>query len=235
MKPDSGRLIHIGINFRITPPPILSHQALLLFQQAIMSQGLEYQKLEHLDNQLVLLRETPSPLQISILVPDAQVGQIVVVAAHQHDLKSSASLFTQEAEAALGAFETVWPGQNRLIIQCDATIIKLYETTSDHAFQELWENRLAQPSQALASFDRPIRGGGLRFVMDPLLGENDPAQIEVKIESLLRDTSKIYLEAQFVWPKPSVQGEPFKIRERLERMNSYIETEIRQFILGASS
>ncbi|MHB8627080.1 MAG: hypothetical protein ACYDBJ_06915 [Aggregatilineales bacterium] len=138
----------------------------------------------------------------------------------------------QETEAALRAFEDVWSPINRQVISSDATIRELYETTMAHAFQELWERRLGQPPEALAIFEKPIRGGGLRFVMDPLINEVDPTHIEVKIESYLQDTTKIFIETQFVWPKPLLLENALNLGERLQKMNEFIQHQIYKFISG---
>lgn len=229
MKPHSRKIIHVGINFLTIPTPVINNQSSLLFQQAIIANGLDYIRTENPKNQITLIREEPSLLQISVNALEPQYGQVLVVAPN---LKCSLDLFIQETEAALKAFESVWISPNRQIIKCDSTIRDLYETTSQHAFQELWEKRLGQPSQSLASFGRPIRGGGLRFVMDPLLNEDDPVQIEVKIESFLRDTTKIFMETQFIWLKPTSPGVSFNARERLLLINNYIENQVNAFITG---
>jgi hypothetical protein len=229
MKPHSRRLIHIGLNFIIVPPPQITRQTYLLFQQAVVSQGLEYQNSEFPGNQIILVRTVPSPFQISVGTPDKQVGQVLIVAP---ELVTPIDTFIDETKAALAAFEDVWPTQHRQIIHGDATIRELYETTSEHAFQELWENRLGQSTQTLAAFGKPLLGGGLRFVMAPTSEEIDPVQIEVKIESWLRDSSKIFVETQFAWNSPSTQ---FQAAERLTEMNKYIESKVRSFITGENS
>jgi hypothetical protein len=229
MKPHSRYVVHLGINFITIPVPIISHQTNLMFQQAVISHGLEFIKIESPKNQVVLTRESPSPLQVTISALEPQIGQVLIVAPNP---KVSLELFIQEAEAALNAFEEVWSTQGRQIIRCDATIRELHETSGKHAFQELWEQRLNQSSQALAAFGRPIRGGGLRFVMDPVPNESEPIQIEVKIESFLRDTSKLFVESQFIWPQPSPQGAPFNVRERLAQMDSYIQNQVYSFLSG---
>lgn len=231
MKPQSRYIIHIGIDFITIPVPVITQQTYLLFQQAIMSEGLEFPRVENMKGQIVLTRESPSPLQVTVTTLESQVGQFLVMAPAP---KGALELFLQETEAAINAFETVWPAPNRQIIRCDATIRELYETTSQHAFQELWEKRLSQPSQSLATFGRPIRGGGLRFVMDPLPNDPDPIQIEVKIESFLRDTTKIFVETQFVWLMPTQPGAQFDSRQRLSQMNGYAENQINKFLLGES-
>jgi hypothetical protein len=231
MKPHSRRIIHLGINFVTIPAPTVTRQSSLAFQQAVASTGLDFVRAENPESRIIITRESPSPLQITVARLEPQVGQLLIVSPHP---KGALELFIQEAEAAIEAFETVWPAQNRQIIKSDGTIRELHETTSKHAFQELWEKRLGQPSQALEAFNRPIRGGGLRFVMDPLPNEERPAQIEVKIESFLSDTTKVFVETQFVWSMPTNPGTPFDARERLLVMNTYVENQVRTFIAGGA-
>ncbi|MBE3142684.1 MAG: hypothetical protein IMZ61_02005 [Planctomycetes bacterium] len=69
--------------------------------------------------------------------------------------------------------------------------------------------------------------------MDPIQ-EEMPAQIEVKIESFLLDTKKIFVETQFTWPMPTNPGAPFGVRERLSQMNAYIEKQVSFFMTGDS-
>jgi hypothetical protein len=230
MKTQSRVIVHAGINFVSVPVPFVAPQTLLAFQQAAMMHGLEYNRVESPKNTISLFRDVPSPLQITVLSHESQVGQLIILAS-QHKGSLVLDLFIKEAEAAVQAYESVWKAPVRQVVQADATIRELYETTSEHAFQELWENRLGQSSQALSAFGRPIRGGGLRFVMDPVQ-EDLPAQIEVKIESFLRDTTKIFVETQFTWPIPSTPQSPFNVKGRIEKMNSYIESNVQPFISG---
>jgi hypothetical protein len=230
MKTQSRVIIHAGISFLTIPIPLVSKQTLLAFQQAILAHGLEFNRIEAPGNTISLFRDMPSKLQIVVSALEPKVGQLLIIAP-QPKGSLVLDLFIKEAEAAVQAYESVWSAPIRQIVQADATIRELYETTSEHAFQELWENRLGQPSQALSAFGRPIRGGGLRFVMDPI-AEDLPVQIEVKIESFLLDTTKIFVETQFTWPVPSAPQSPFNVRERLEKMYSYIETHIQPFISG---
>jgi len=231
MKPQSRYIIHLGINFVTIPAPVVTRQSSLAFQAAIGESGLDFVRAENPENQIILTRESPSPLQVMVGLLEPQVGQVRIVAPNP---KGSLELFVQEAEAALEAFAAVWPAKNRQIIRSDGAIRELRETSAAHAFQELWESRLGQTSQALAVFGRPIRGGGLRFVMDPLPAEPEPVQIEVKIESFLSDTKKMFVETQFVWLKPTDPGAPFAARERLSQMNSYVEEQVQAFLSGGT-
>jgi hypothetical protein len=229
MKPHSRLVVFAGINFLTIPAPVITYQYSLAFQQAIVANGLEFIRVENPKNSLVVSRDIPYPLQITVSMLEPQaIGQIMVLAPQP---KGGLELIIKEAEAAILAFENVWPADKRQIIKADATIRELYETTSEHAFQELWEKRLGQNPKALESFGRPIRGGGLRFVLDPIPGDL-PVQIDIKVESFLMDTTKIFVETQFNWPIPTNPGTPFNVRERLSQMNSYIEKEINSFLTG---
>jgi len=68
--------------------------------------------------------------------------------------------------------------------------------------------------------------------MDALPDDQRPAQIEVKIESSLRDTSKIFVETQFTWHKPTDPGDRFDARGRLQQINDYIRNQVVAFITG---
>lgn len=228
MKPHSRFIIHEGINFFTIPAPIISSSSFLSFQKAVLSHGLDYSRAENPKNIIIITRETPSILQITVTTHESQVGQILVVAPNP---KGTLELFIQEAEATIEAYKEVWEASNRQIVKADATIRQLCETTSPHAFQELWESRLGQSPKALSFFERPIRGGGLRFVLEPIQ-EDFPTQIEVKIESYLSDTKKIFIETNFNWPIPSAPNLPFSVRERLTTMNNYIENQVFNFLTG---
>ena len=228
MKPQSRDIIHMGVNFVISPPPIINRQNYLGFQQALVSHGIEFANAAYKEPKIEVAREAPAPLQImvGVLVPQP-LGQLVIVAPlPARDLE----YFIKETEAVVGAFDATWPVQQKQIISCDATLRDLYETTSEHAFKELWETRLGQSPNSLAAFGRPVWGGGLRFVMPPQPNDPKPVQIEVKIESFLRDTKKIFVETQFTWPQSMPPGEPFDPGARLRQVDKYIEDQVLAFI-----
>jgi len=230
MKEHSRKLIHIGINHLLSPRPSISQERIIAFQQAIINNGLEFSQLNRQDDRIILIRENPSPLHITIISSNQPVGQLIVVAPHP---KTPLDLFVKEAEAVCVAFDNVWSSHNRQIIGGDTTIRELHETTSQHAFQELWEKRLGQQPNSLAVFERPIRGGGLRFVLDPVQSDADPSQIEVKVESYLNDTNKIFVEIQTRWQN-SQPSSSFDINGRIQEANSFLTNKVHKFILGES-
>lgn len=83
----------LGINFITIPAPLVTHQSYLAFQQAIHANGLDYVRAENPENRILVKRDTPSPLHITVNLLDQQVGQFLVVAPNP---KTSLNLFIQE-------------------------------------------------------------------------------------------------------------------------------------------
>jgi hypothetical protein len=233
MNTDSRQTIHIGINFVFSPLPAIDAQSKVRFQQSLLNSGIDFARTDSSkEREVFVLRETPTRLEIRVVaMPGAPVGQLLVVSP---DPKTELELFAKDAEAIVEAFEATWPAQNRQIISTDVTIRDLYEATGEHAFKELWEKRLKQAPTSLARLGHPVLGGGLRFVMPPRAEDPEPAQIEVKIESFLQDTKKMFVETQFVWPSPKAPGAPFEIKERLHQVDRYVEDNVELFIVGGN-
>jgi len=182
------------------------------------------------EHRIEVVRDVPLPLQVVVSASTSQpIGQLLLVATHP---ERTLRYFIQETEQVVEAFEATWPASHRQIIKRDVTLRDLYETTSGHAFQELWETRLGQPTDSLAAFGGPVLGGGLRFVIP--VQPSRPAQIEVKIESYLADTSKVFVETQFTWPQPTPPGVSFDPRDRLLEVEDYIKNQVLAFILGGT-
>jgi hypothetical protein len=191
--------------------------------------GIDFAKVAFEEREIAVIREIPTRLEIKVAtIGPPAVGQLLIVAPHPGSL----DLFAKEVEAIVRAFDSTWPAKKRQIISCDATFRDLFEASAGHAFQELWETRLHQSLDSLAVLGRPVLGGGLRFVLPPLPDEPEPVQIEVKIESLLRDTKKIYVETQFKWPQPMPPEAPLDPSSRLKQIDKYIEGEVLSFIMG---
>ncbi len=228
MKTNSSKLIHLGINFLTLPRPVLSQQSMLAFQQAILNNGLEFSRIEYQDDRITIIREAPSPLKISVIASNQPIGQIIVIAPKP---KTPLSLFIKEACAGISAFEDVWGSPNRQVLGGDSTFRELNETTSQHAFQELWENRLGQQAKTLAVFGRPVRGGGLRFVLDPHPDDLETSQMEVKVESYLGDSTKIYVEIQSRWHYANPQI-TFDVEEKLTEVETFLADKVHRFIEG---
>ena len=230
MRIESRRLIHIGINFLVSHPPILNQRTQLCFQQELSARGLDFSSVEIGDSELRVARRN-LPIEILVKAASAQpaIGQLLVIAPEP---ARPLDLFIQEVEEVVRAFEAVWPAENRQIVTSDTALRDLYETTSTHAFQEIWECRLRQDEQSLQKLGRPVLGGGLRLVMPALPGDPRSPEIEVKIESYLRDTTKLLIETQLVWRQPiaAEPGNAFDARSCLLKADAYAQQQVIDFL-----
>lgn len=229
MNPNSRQTIHIGMNFNFLPMVTIDRRSYIDFQNALLEEGIEISNTTLQEkHEITLRRDMPSHLEVKIIAlgPPA-VGQLLIIAPHP---SCDVELFIQEAEAVIRAFDTTWQEKNRHLMRSDATIRSLFETDAEHAFKELWETRLQQTEQSLAIFGRPVLGGGLRFVMPPKVDDTIPVQIEVKIESFLLDTKKIFVETQFIWPFPNPSDQSFDPKTRLHQVDNFIKEKVLSFI-----
>jgi len=232
MRHDSRQIIHMGINYVILPMPMIDQEHNLKFQSSLISKGVDFANLALGENQIRIWRNPPLPLEIRATAQISQpqpFGQILIIAPTPN---RPLEHFVSEVVAVLEAFNQTWSPQNRRILSCDVTLRCLYQSTSEHAFQELWEERLGQPPDSLAKLERRVLGGGLRFVMPPQQDDAELTQIEVKIESFLRDTKKIFIETQFTWPSPKPPGPDFAPAARLSQANEYIKNQVHAFMMG---
>lgn len=230
MNPDSRQIIHMGINFALSPMPSIDVHSNLNFQKSLTTCGIDFSKVEFKEREVLVVRHAPTRLEVKVAaIRPPAIGQLLILAPRPgRDLP----LFAREAEAVVKAYDATWPAEKRQVISCDATIRDLYAASGEQAFQELWEVRLGQTMDALSVLGRPVLGGGLRLVMSPQPDDPQPVQIEVKIESFLRDRRKIYMETQFKWPQPMPPGLPLDPMGRLNQVDQFIEEKVIPFMMG---
>lgn len=226
MKENSRQVLYFGINLVSIPAIIIDKEKSIEFQKAINNQGLDFNVAKPLKDRIIIQRDGPTSLEISAITPQNQPFSQLIVNSNK---PATSELFIAETEAAARAYQEVWPANPRQLIGADATIRELHEATDVHAFKEIWESRLGQSDESLQTFNKLIRGGGLRFILDPKPDEDDPVQVEVRVESYFNNVKKIYLETIFRWLRPS--GE-FDTRDKLLNMNDYINSHVIKFLRG---
>lgn len=219
-------LIHAGINYIVSPAAETSRRKGLDFQHFLLEQGIEvaeskYEKAETIN---VVITD---PIFVSIMVSSIGpgVGQLLLVGDRRPGDSFS---FGLQADAIIKAYEQTWPFEKHQIIHCDITLRYLYETGEDHAFKMLWEERLGQSEDSLSVLG-PVLGGGLRFVTPPTPEQKEPHLTEVKIESFLKDTSRLFVETEFKWEGPP-RNWLFNPVERINEVNDYVNNQVAKFI-----
>jgi hypothetical protein len=166
-------------------------------------------------------------LEVQVGQAGPQVGQLLIISPQP---TQPFDIFLEQTEAICQAFQNTWrnPQQpQQQIINRDACIRYLYQSADNHSFRYLWETRLKQEANDMRILGRPVLGGGLRMVMPP--SEKHRTQIEVKIESFLRDSRSLFVELQFAWPYPE---QDFTPRQMLKEMNDYSRDHLVPFIMG---
>jgi hypothetical protein len=142
-------------------------------------------------------------------------------------------MFGRDVDAVTGAYQKTWPMPQYQILNTSGCIRHLY-SAKVHAFQYLWEQRLGQiPQDFQLLGNRPVAGGGLRLLIPPHQQPGgEPTSIEIRIESFMRETQKLFVETVFNWPRPRVVVEQagFESLARLNEIESFAANEIWNFI-----
>lgn len=202
------------------------------FQRALLDNGLEFSQSVSRANGYQLRRETPSsPLQVGLESPGPQVHSLQIAGPNPgYDLE----LFCRDAEAVTGAYQATWPLDQYQILSSTAKINHLY-SARDHAFKYLWENRLGQsPEDFKRLGSRPVSGGGMRLVMPPHAVEGqEPVSIELRIESFLRESTKLLVETVFTWPRPRTvaAGERFEPAGYMAQVEQFAANDVWNFVV----
>lgn len=200
------------------------------FEKALLDNGLDFAETHLHDKGFILTRSQPSPLQIKLETPGQQVMTITVLSqAPQYDLE----MFCRDTEAVTEAFEKTWPSEHYQLLTATGKIHHLY-SASVHAFKYLWEDRLGQLPQDFAVLgSRPVAGGGLRLLIPPhSVDGSEPVSIELRIESFLRETNKLFVETVFTWPRPRIVNKSagFDPQRQMEQIENFAANEVWAFI-----
>lgn len=225
MNSQSGILLHMGINYLLTPLSVIDKRRFLAFQTALINEGIEYDEAKHTEREINLLRQN-SPLQIRVIISNSPLGQILVAAPRP---EGGLEMFGRQAQAVIEAFAKTWP-EAKQVVTCDGTVRYLFESDASHAFEEIWETRLKQSKAELAIFDTPVGGGGLRFVLPAMVNQPDPAEIELKIESYLQNPKKIFVDVRFKWLKAKPVDDGIDPADRLRIIDRFVEEKVIAFM-----
>jgi len=203
--------------------------ARLDFQKRLAENQLEFSRTDTGIRDFTFVRTDPSHLHIKVASLGPRVSSLAITAERP---ANTLGLFTKEAEFVCECFRKIWLSQPTQILQCGVTLRHLY-SCSDHAFKYLWEDRLGQKPEDFACLQKkPVLGGGLRLVIPPATKEENPVQIEIKIESFFQESKKIFVETVFVWPQPRLLSTEMKFdpSSHLTKVEEFATNEVWQFL-----
>jgi hypothetical protein len=218
------------LQFLLAAPWLPERVKTVEFQRALLDSGLDFTQTNLYDRGFVLNRVQASPLQVKLDASGPQLMTLQIVAQNpQYDL----DMFCRDCQAAISSYVKTWPAEHYQVLSSTAKIHHLYSSKT-HAFQYLWESRLGQrPDDFRTLGNRPVAGGGLRLLMPPHAKEGaEPVSIELRIESFLRETNKLFVETVFTWPKPRIlkKEEDFAPGQLMESVEQFAAEEVWNFI-----
>ncbi|HMD88182.1 MAG TPA: hypothetical protein VKF38_03375 [Anaerolineaceae bacterium] len=228
MKKETRKTIYAGVNFIVSPPPGMGLESRLEFQRQLSEENIELTDIKFDNQRWMGVRSNPMPIQVTVGLIAPAIGQLLIVVPELGG--RTLEHFGEEACDIARSFSNIWP--KRQILGCDVTIRDLYDADSEHAFQEIWEGLLHQPTERMNAFGRPILGGGLRFVMPQIGADTTKPVIEVKVESFLQDTHKIFLDVSCNWPTPQPLEFPLDPEIRINYVDNFIQKQVIDFIIG---
>jgi hypothetical protein len=225
---ESRQSIYFDISYIIARDWAADTMKRLQFQKTLAEKQLDFPQTGAGPSDFTLIRIEPSPLQVKVASLGPRVSSIFIGSENPAYMLE---LFGKEAKTVCDAYRQTWLSEPCQILQCNARIRHLY-SCRDHAFKYLWEDRLGQTPQDFHYLGKPVLGGGLRLVMPPLKEDTEPVQIEIKIESFLREPKKMFVETFFLWPQPRLLAENtgFDVEARLKSVEKYATTNLCDFI-----
>lgn len=230
MNPESRETVYAGFNFVLNSRLTIDKKTNLRFQQELVNEMIDVQRVEFTSERITAIRLEPRILEINVLaLPNSPVSQLLITT---QGIGCTLQMFGQEAEAVIRAFAQTWGGSMQ-VVNSDSTIREIFASTAEHAFQELWETRLKQPSEALAAFPYPAIGGGLRLAFrNPSPENSKPTEIETRIESFFGDSSKMFIETTYRWLVASEFQDIFKVNAKLNEIETFISSSLTPFVMG---
>jgi hypothetical protein len=221
-----GQVVHVGVNYVLAPWPGMKESDKFEFPKTLNDAGVLVTEIKQEGQVLLLARRTNNPIEIRIGALGPQVGQLLMIAPELGG--RSLDGVGMDMKDIADCFMKFWP--NLQILTCDVALRQLHKTSCEHAFQELWENRLKQSKESLKIFGRQVWGGGLRLVLPPHEEEINGPTIDIKIESYINDPKMIYIETLGFWNQKFPVGQVIDPDVRVEFIENYTKEKVVQFM-----
>ena len=230
MLVESQRVIHIGLNYVIAPKKPLTVDEKLQFQKELSMIGLEADNTAKKEGGIgIRSRYENSTVIVETFMNSPNAGQLLILMPEN----PNTSLYPQIADAVGDIYSRVFTDPKPQAFPTrDGCVRKLFSCNADypHAFKYIWEKMLGKTQADLTPLGGPIAGGGLRFVVPPVQGK--PVETEVRIESLLKDPTQLWVEARMKWLQPDRFDDGFKAGDLFGQINDFIDENVISFMLG---
>jgi hypothetical protein len=235
--PQSLTLRSVAIARVFATQPELQRDENLRFYDSVTGQGVDLPELVQSARQVQLLKRAPGqPAGAFQVLIDHLGSQLRFLVSEDYPPRPFA-LFAKDADATWDAFLGVWP-LNRLggrPILSEVTLRMTAASESGSATTFLVDRVLHLSTDSLARLGRAVLGVGLRVIVPLQVGSRDEklplngADINLLVETLVDDPSRLYFEITAKWPAlplpPEIvaQGGPSFLNAEVRKPSEYLE------------
>jgi len=217
------RGLHVGVRF--APSAVLDKQHKQHFQQKC-GEGFDWRRQEYQENSWLLACPQPegdprSQLKLS-LTPD-------MVNFEDYFPTGPMEVYCDNLNMALTAVAEVF---NPRLILGTGVVIRLTAQAEGNDARIFLGQRCLRLDDRLAVLARPVHAVGLKFLLPPLAGDDQPHwQAEIKIESLIEDVRQLFVELDARWANP-VAWDLSTVTDRLRTAHTFATGQVMQMIRG---
>ena len=189
------RGLHVGVRFAPTAALDKIHKQ--QFQQK-SSEGFDWRRQEYADNAWHLVSpqsegDPRSQLKLSLTADLVNFEDFFPT--------GPLDLFFDNLRLALGSVAAVF---NPRIILASGIVIRLTAQSEENDARIYLGQRCLKLDDRLGPLERPVHAVGLKLVLPPLPGQDQPNwQAEIKIESLIEDVRQLFVEVDARWANPA--------------------------------
>lgn len=227
MLPESikTRGLHVGVRF--APGAVLDKQHKQQFQQKC-GEGFDWRRQEYQENSWLLASpqaegDPRSQLKLSL--------QPEVVNFEDYFPTGPMEVFSDNLKMALNCVAEVF---NPRLILGTGIVVRLTAQAEGNDARIYLGQRCLRLDDRLSVLGRPVHAVGLKFLLPPLGGEDQPHwQAEIKIESLIEDVRQLFVELDARWAN-AVAWDLNTVVERLTTAHAFATGQVTQMIQGLS-
>ncbi len=259
MNPDSFSLGRAALKFVFPGRPRLTREDNLKFYDTVTRQGVDLPQFSQSETTVQLARQESGTRPSSLLIDVGQdQGRFRFLFAEEWPATRSLELIGKDADIAWDSFREVWPSQrvggNPVLVEVSLRTTAMAKGGNATGF--LRDSCLHLNPNALEKLERQPHGLGVKIMLPVQISSDQGTDIPlmgagstIRVETLLDDPTRLYIEAQFSWPSVPI---PQEIRERIgggpERTNpelrrpseyllesdEYVKTQLTDFLLSSA-
>ena len=256
---DSFSLGRAALNFQFLGRPQLTREDNLKFYDTVTRQGVDLPQFSQSETMVQLARQGSETPPSSLLIQVGQdQGKFRFLVAEEWPSSRSLELIGKDADIAWDSFHEVWPSQrvggNPVLVEVNLKTTAMAKGGDATGF--LRDSCLHLNPAAFEKLERQPHGLGLTIMLPVQIPSNQGTDIPlmgagstIRVETLLDDPTRLYIQAQFSWPsvpipqeiRQKIGGGPERTNPELRRpseylleSDEYVKTQLTDFLLASA-